>query len=32
MTVVSPTSVIREALNNRADRALSALEARTCHS
>lgn len=32
MTVVSPTSVIRNALNNRADIALSALEARTCHS
>lgn len=32
MTVVSPTSVIRNALNNRADLALSALEARTCHS
>jgi glutamate-1-semialdehyde aminotransferase len=32
MTLVSPTSVIRNALNNRADLALSALEARTCHS
>jgi len=32
MTSVSPTSVIRDALNNRADLALSALEARTCHS
>lgn len=32
MTSVSPTSVIRNALNNRADLALSALEARTCHS
>jgi glutamate-1-semialdehyde aminotransferase len=32
MTVVSATSVIRSALNNRADVALSALEARTCHS
>jgi glutamate-1-semialdehyde 2,1-aminomutase len=32
MTSVSPTSVIRDALNNRADVALSALEARTCHS
>jgi glutamate-1-semialdehyde 2,1-aminomutase len=32
MTSVSPTSVIRDALNNRADLALSALEARICHS
>jgi len=32
MTLVSPTSVIRNALNNRTDLALSALEARTCHS
>ncbi len=32
MTLVSPTAVIRDALNNRADLALSALEARTCHS
>lgn len=32
MTVVSPTSVIRDALNNRADLALSGLEARSCHS
>lgn len=32
MKVVSPTSVIRNALNSRADLALSALETRTCHS
>jgi glutamate-1-semialdehyde aminotransferase len=32
MTVVSPTSVIRDALNNRADMAVSAMEVRTCHS
>ena len=32
MTLVSPTSVIRNALNNRADHAVSELEARTCHS
>lgn len=32
MTVVSPTSVIREALNNRAELAVSGMETRTCHS
>lgn len=32
MTLVSPTSLIRGALNNRADMALCALETRTCHS
>ena len=32
MTVVSPTSIIRNALNTRADVALSALETRSCHS
>ena len=32
MTIVSPTSIIRNALNTRADVALSAVETRSCHS